>query len=129
VLRAAAKTVAIPPPPGLYGPVVLAFTAETVPPPPAPHPWLCDILDSVGNICGREFKTKRALLAHQRFSKAGGHSLRTLIHTMTVTNRCIYCSQTFRTRRIAQEHTLQAMLQKRCPPSTIFFHPVIEPSD
>ena len=130
LLRAAAKTVAIPPPSGLYtegsGPTE-AGEAEA-PPPPDPV-WRCELQDSTGKVCGREFQTRRALLAHQRFSTAGGHSFRSIAHTITVTNQCVYCRQTFRTRRIAQEHALGALLRRRCPRQSVFHHPVQEPAE
>eukprot|EP00959_Pyramimonas_sp_CCMP1952_P214678 4492735-Pyramimonas_sp.AAC.1 len=47
--------------------------------------------------------------------KGRGGNIRSVVHAITVTNQSIYCRQMFRTRRIAQEHALNAILHTRCP--------------
>eukprot|EP00959_Pyramimonas_sp_CCMP1952_P003845 81164-Pyramimonas_sp.AAC.1 len=72
LLRAGTKTVAIPPPAGLYGPPPeIREGALEVPPPPVAT-WTCDLLNDDGTVCGHTFHTNRALLAHQRCAKGGG---------------------------------------------------------
>ena len=61
LLRAQARTVAIPPP-GWQPPTA----AEETPPPPTAT-WRCELLSAEGGPCGREFATRRALIARQKF--------------------------------------------------------------
>eukprot|EP00959_Pyramimonas_sp_CCMP1952_P067941 1418033-Pyramimonas_sp.AAC.1 len=81
-------TVAVPPPIGLHGPPVdiEAHDGAQEDPPPPTACWTCELEDSEGKKCGRVFRTRRAPVAHQRFSKGGGHSCRSVIHTITITN-------------------------------------------
>ena len=108
ILRAVRKTCAIPPPG--YIAAVPSFAAT----PAQKEEHVCDIVSGAG-VCGATYTTRRALLAHQRSSKAEGHGLRNDVSRFVINNICPWCLSIFASRLVAQRHAVTAFTRDCCP--------------
>ena len=55
--------------------------------------YVCDVKNSEGKVCGRQFDSKKALLVHKRKTNIPEHFSSTVMASgkFVVTNQCPYC--------------------------------------
>eukprot|EP00959_Pyramimonas_sp_CCMP1952_P172627 3607070-Pyramimonas_sp.AAC.1 len=58
----------------------------------------CELHDADGLPCSKRFKSKRALLVHQRQAEGGQHGGQRTTEKITMTNQCVACRSSFEDR-------------------------------
>ena len=86
----------------------------------------CTMIDSSGNCCNTLWSTKHRLMVHCRFS----HGLVHILKSLVVTNQCMWCLSTFRSRLIAQQHVLGTAKSRVCKVDRNHFEvPIVDPGE
>jgi len=87
--------------------------------------YICELLID-GTNCGQAFKSRRALIAHQR-GKLSGHGQYKVLYKLQVCNRCLICSTVFKTKSEAALHLTRSWHSGRCIKDNVHeiytFHP------
>ena len=69
------------------------------------EPFACRLRVSDGTACQYRARTWKDLLSHQRGTALGGnHGVLSLLAQVSLTNRCIICKASFRSRTEAHVH-------------------------
>ena len=90
----------------------------------------CSLLTADGFVCGEVFSSWQSLVEHQVHSVGGEHGLRSKVSLATLSNTCVICASTLKTREIAIRHTNAALLMGRCQVDMGFVNSaIIDPSD
>ena len=78
------------------------------------HPFTCLLVTAAGQTCGLTFATWRGLTSHQRRPSGGTHGIRHLASLLTVTNACVLCGTTCKSKWAASDHLKRAIRHQRC---------------
>ena len=82
---------------------------------PDPDLHVCECLLADGTMCGRFFKTARALAQHQTcFRNQGLHGTPSLEAQLVVTNQCLFCREVFANTFATRRHVRAALLSQHC---------------
>lgn len=108
------------PPPGYVGPPVSLDDPGN----PAPHmedawgnelPWVCKIIREDGEYCGKAFRTRKAMLAHQRSSGEFGHQQTDPHCSFVLRAQCPWCQSCFASQLSTVHHVQLAFSEDYCP--------------
>ena len=75
--------------------------------------WECTLELEGEYKCGKEFRSKAALQAHQRMQGGGEHGLITAPQ-LVVTNECLFCRSAFKMRDTVKIHVGNSYMKGRC---------------
>lgn len=77
--------------------------------PDAPR-YRCGLLSGKGEMCEREFRSRRACALHQRYGGGGmgEHGMVRPLYTVVLTNMCPWCRSTFASRVSASHHCVRS---------------------
>ena len=80
-----------------------------------------------GQTCGLTFATWRGLTSHQRRPSGGTHGIRHLASILTVTNACVLCGTTCKSKWAASDHLKRVIRHQRCALDMTHAHVCLEP--
>ena len=99
------------PPPGYQSPSVQGEQApEDLPDIPDDEQHVCEHTLSDGSLCGRAFKSSKALAIH--CTKLHEHSPMEAL--LVVTNQCLFCREVFANVFSTRRHVANSLLQQHC---------------
>ena len=91
------------------------------------RPFRCVLVTEREQTCGLTFATWRGLTSHQRRPSGGTHGIRHLASLLIVTNACVLCGTTCKSKWAAGDHLKHAIRHQRCVLDMTHAHVSLEP--
>ena len=91
------------------------------------RPFRCLLVTEREQTCGLTFATWRGLTSQQRRPSGDTHGIRHLASLLTVTNACVLCGTTCKSKWAASDHLKRAIRHQRCVLDMTHAHVSLEP--